>query len=87
MTRPFKTRRTVTEAPDISEDATAGDEVTHVSHLSSEGTIDLIRGQQHRYTALRENEQRVGIEIQCERKVMQTKSTKTVYARYQKHWN
>ncbi|KAG0000753.1 hypothetical protein BGZ65_004085, partial [Modicella reniformis] len=86
MTRPFKTRKTATlvEASEISEDATAGDEVAHVSQPSSEGTIDLIRSQQRRYAALRD--QRVKAEVQCDRKVMQTKSTKTVYGRYQKHW-
>ncbi|KAK3816695.1 MAG: hypothetical protein J3Q66DRAFT_401836 [Benniella sp.] len=61
--------------------------VGHVGHLSKAKSDELSRAQQQRHAQLRENELRVKIDVQRDRKEMQTKSTKDVYGRYQRHWN
>ena len=87
---PLKSRKKYTPRVVIpkSELATSRDNfVGHVGHLSKAKSDELSRAQQQRHAQLRENELRVKIDVQRDRKEMQTKSTKDVYGRYQRHWN
>ena len=61
--------------------------VGHIGRLSEAESDELSRAQQQRHAQLRENELKVKIDVQHDRKEMQTKSTKDVYGRYQRHWN